>query len=257
MNGSAGAEDTRPWWSTYFDEVFLRIYRPLKDDETTAIEVDAVCALLGIEPGASVLDVGCGWGRHSLELARQGLKVTGVDLSERLLEEAEKASSAEGLDVRWVAGDMRKLDFRREFDVAISMFSTLGYFSSDDDDIAVLAGIREAVVPSGLLLIECMHRDLIAREFAERDWWETPDGDLIWVERSFDAVAGISHEVLRWRSPTGETGEKSHSIRIRSAPELDALLQRAGWRPIEWVGGWDLEPFTHQSERLMVVAQRA
>ncbi len=77
------------------------------------------------------------------------------------------------------------------------------------------------------------------------------------LERTFDAVGGISHELLRWRDREGRSGEKPHSIRIRSASEWDALLQRAGWRPIEWVGGWDLEPFTHKSERLIVVSEKA
>lgn len=246
-----------PWWETYFDDVFLRVYRPLMDDERTLVEVEGIRDLLGIEPGAKILDVGCGWGRHSLELARQGFRMTGIDLSPRLLQEAEKHSAEEKLDVRWISADMRELAFHGEFDAAISMFSSLGYFLSDDDDLAVLRGIREALAPDGLLLLECMHRDLIAREFAERDWWETPDGDLIWVERTFDAVGGISHELLRWRDREGRSGEKPHSIRIRSASEWDDLLQRAGLRPIEWVGGWDLEPFSHKSERLIVVSEKA
>lgn len=245
------------WWTTYFDDVFLRIYRPLKDETRTAIEVDAVCELLGLEESARILDVGCGWGRHSLELARMGFKVTGLDYSGRMLEEAERSAAAAALDVRWVRGDMREMGFADEFDAVVSMFSSLGYFATDEEDVAVLRGMRDAVVPGGLLLLETMHRDMIAREFAERDWWETPEGVLVRVERNFDAVAGISHEILRWRDVAGAAGAKPHSIRIRSATEWAAILEDSGWRAREWVGGWDLEPFTHLSERLIVVAERA
>lgn len=244
------------WWSTYFDDVFLRIYRPLKDDARTAGEVDAICEMLGLDAGARILDVGCGWGRHSLELARLGFRVTGLDLSARLLEEAEEASRAEGLDIEWIRGDMRELPFSGGFDAVISMFSSLGYFASEEDDVAALRGMREAADPGGRLLLETMHRDAIAREFVERDWWETPDGDVVRVERSFDALAGVSHELLHWRDAAGNEGEKAHSIRIRNATEWHELLGRAGWQPAEWVGGWDLEPFDHLSERLIVLAER-
>lgn len=245
-----------PWWSTYFDDVFLRIYRPLKDDAGTAAEVDGLCELLGLEEGARILDVGCGWGRHSLELARLGFQVTGLDLSARLLEEAANAARAEGLEIEWVQGDMRKMAFDARFDAAISMFSSLGYFDSEEDDLAALRGMREAVVPGGRLLLETMHRDAIAREYVERDWWDTPEGDEVRVDRTFDAIAGVSHETLHWRDAAGNTGEKPHSIRIRSATEWHDLLQRAEWRPAEWVGDWELEPFTHLSERLIVLAER-
>ena len=244
------------WWSTYFDDVFLRIYRPLKDDALTGTEVDAVCELLGLDEGAAILDVGCGWGRHSLELTRLGFRVTGVDLSARLLEEAAAAARTEDLDIEWIRRDMRQLDFDGRFDAVLSMFSSLGYFGSEEDDLAALRGMRTAVAPGGRLVLETMHRDVIAREFVERDWWETPAGDVVRVERSFDALAGVSHEVLHWRDAAGNMGEKPHSIRIRSATEWQDLLERAGWHPVEWIGGWDLEPFTHLSERLIVLAER-
>lgn len=242
------------WWAEYFDDVFLRIYRPLLGPERTRAEVDAIQELLQLAPGARVLDVGCGWGRHSVELARRGFKVTGFDLSGYLLREAERAADEAGVDVRWVRGDMRELPFRTEFDAAISLFSSLGFFDTDADDAAVLSGVRSAVVDGGGLLIESMHRDLVVREFAERDWWETPDGDRVWVEREFDAVRGISRETLRWRALDGSEGAKPHAIRIRSATEWKDLLERTGWRPEHWFGDWSLEPFDLTSERLLIHA---
>jgi SAM-dependent methyltransferase len=242
------------WWTTYFDDVFLRIYEPLLGAERTQVEVEAVMDLLGTSGEMRVLDVGCGWGRHSLELARNGYSVTGIDLSSFLIGEAERRSAEAGLDVRWVTGDVRNLNFAGEFDAAVSLFSSLGYFGSDGDDQRVLEGARRAVTAEGSLLLETMHRDLIAREYAERDWWETPAGDIVRVEREFDAVEGVSHETLSWHSPAGEAGQKRHSIRVRCGSEWKALLERSGWRPVEWFGSWDLDPFTHDSERLLILA---
>jgi cyclopropane fatty-acyl-phospholipid synthase-like methyltransferase len=245
------------WWATYFDDAFLRIYEPFLDEERTAAEVEAIVELLDLRFDARILDVGCGWGRHALELAKHGYRVTGFDLSPFLLAEAERRSSEAELDIRWVSGDMRELGFSAEFDAVISLFSSLGYFGSDADDLRVLDGMRQALGPDGVLLVETMHRDLVAREFAERDWWTTPSGDVVWVEREFDAVGGSSQETLHWRTPDGQVAEKRHSIRIRCGSEWAALLERAGWRATEWLGGWDLEPFGLKSERLILLARPA
>ncbi|MEX2570654.1 MAG: class I SAM-dependent methyltransferase [Gemmatimonadota bacterium] len=250
----AGSESNE-WWTEYFDEVFLRIYRPLLDSKRTEAEIDAALHVLQLLPTASVLDVACGWGRHALELASRGFAVTGYDQSAYLLEQAEQCASDGGVEVRWRRGDMRALPFHAEFDAALSLFSSLGYFGDDHEDETVLSGIRSAVKTGGSLLLETMHRDLVAREFAERDWWETPDGDTVRVDREFDAIAGVSRERLHWRAADGAEGEKFHAIRIRSASEWKRLLEGAGWRPIEWFGNWELDPFTHQSERLIVLCR--
>jgi SAM-dependent methyltransferase len=200
--------------------------------------------------------VACGWGRHAVELADRGYAVTGLDFSPLLLREAERGATAAGVDLTLHCGDMREMDFDADFDGAVSLFSSLGYFGSDAEDLSVLQGIRRALRPGGRFVLDTMHRDLVAREFLERDWWSTPEGDHVWVERDFDPVEGVSHEVLRWRDREGEKGEKAHSIRIRSATEWQALLREAALRPEEWFGSWELEPFSHSSARLIVLCTR-
>jgi len=245
---------TTPWWQDYFDEDFVRLYRPFLPPERTEEEVAGVLALLDPAPGTRLLDVGCGWGRHSVALAREGVRVTGLDRSATLLRIARDAARGAGVSAGWVLGDMRRLPFRSSFDAAVSLFSSLGYFGSDGEDVAVLRGVREALRPGGRFLVEVMHRDHLAREFVERDWWEGEEGEHVWVEREFDAVEGVSRECLRWRRG-GRTGEKRHSIRLRTATEWAALLEAGGLHPEEWYGGWDLSPFEHTSERLIVLAR--
>lgn len=246
-----------PWWASYFDDVFLRIYRPLLGRERTAVEAEGIVELLGLAAGSRILDVGCGWGRHAVELAKHGFQVTGIDYSPALIAEAKREAKSAGVEVEFLCGDMRKLDFDGRFDAALSLFSSLGFFETEADDVEVLRRMRKAVGSDGALVVETMHRDAIARDYVERDWWETPAGDHVWVERSFDPVAGVSHEMLRWRATDGASGAKPHRIRIRNASEWLDLLRRADWNPTEWFGGWDLEPFTHMSEKLIVVSTAA
>jgi SAM-dependent methyltransferase len=248
------------WWASYFDEVYLRIYEPLLPPAETDHEVAAIRELLEERNAKRILDVPCGWGLG-------WYSVPGV---------ATRRALAAGAAVRLVRSDMRQLPFSGEFDAALCLFSSLGYFvgppgretnrepgedtwgsgDADAGDLSVLAGIRSALTPGGVLLIETIHRDAIAREFAERDWWEAPSGDTVFVEREFDPIAGVSYEILRWRDAEGNEGEKRHAIRIRAASEWAALLATAGFRPLEWYGDWSLEPFTLSSERLIVLCER-
>ena len=237
------------WWEGYFDERFLQIYRALLPDAEAEEEVEAVVAALDLDPPARVLDLACGWGRHAVPLARFGFEVTGLDLSEVLLREARLDAAAARVDIDWVRGDMRNPPLTGGFDAVVSLFSSFGYGGADEDDLAVLRAVRQLLRPGGQLLLETMHRDLVAREFAERDWWPGPDGEPVLVEREFDPVRGVSREWLRWGGV-----EKYHTIRVRAASEWKVLFEQAGLTADAWYGGWELEPFSVRSERLLIVA---
>lgn len=242
------------WWHSYFDADFLRIYRDFLTPERTQREVAGLREMLALPYGARILDLACGWGRHSVELARAGFAVTGLDLSPTLLDEARRRADEAGVQVEWVRCDMRNLPWSGEFDAVLSLFSSLGYFGSDADDLRVLRAAHQALRPGGALLLETMHRDQVVAAYAERDWWETEDATTVWMEREWDAVRGISHELLRWRR-ADQRGERHHRIRVRSATEWRRLLRRAGLQPLEWYGDWDRAPFDRASEQLIVLAR--
>jgi cyclopropane fatty-acyl-phospholipid synthase-like methyltransferase len=245
-----------PWWADYFDDHFAELYEPHLPPEATRAEVEAIMELLGLEPGARVLDLACGWGRHSVELARERMRVTGVDLAAPLLARGRRLADAAGVEVAWLRADARELPFAGEFDAVLSLFSSLGYFLSDAEDLRVLAAARSALRPDGLFLLETMHRDHVVRHYAERDWWHGPTGEPVWVEREFDALAGVSREWLRWLE-AGEVREKYHELRVRTATEWASLLDAAGLEPAGWYGGWEAEELDADSERLIVVARPA
>jgi len=244
------------WWEEYFDQTFVSLYRDFLTPARTEREVAGLREMVALPPGGEVLDVACGWGRHSVSLARAGFRVTGLDLSETLLERGRKRAAAAGVEVDFVRGDMREIPWRASFDAVLSLYSSLGYFLSDDEDLRVLRGARDALRPDGVFVMETMHRDHIVGDYAARDWWETDDGLTVWVEREFDAVDGVSREWTRW-SKGAKSGEKYHELRIRTATEWDRLLRAAGLVPIDWYGDWELAPFIHTSEDLIVVCRTA
>lgn len=251
------------WWRTYFDERYFEMHDPLFDEARSRREVAGMRELLGLAFGDRVLDAPCGWGRHARLLAEAGCDVCGADLSWDLLRHAVTgaaplAASTGGRarrEPRLVASDIRALPFRdASFDAVVNVFTSLGLFLDDSEDVAALREARRVLRPGGALLLESMHRDDVIASYAERDAWTLPDGTEVRVRRRFDPVRGISHERLRWRRGA-EEGRKEHALRLRTATEIAGLLRAAGFGRIDFFGSWDGAPFRHTDESLIAVAR--
>ena len=133
--------DQRPWYDGFFGADYLRIFGPVLPEERTAAEVEMVVARLGLPPGARLLDLCCGQGRHAVPLARLGYRVAGLDLSRPLLERAAALAADHGQRLSLVQADMRRLPFAdASFDAVLNLFNAFGYLEDDAQDELVLAG---------------------------------------------------------------------------------------------------------------------
>jgi SAM-dependent methyltransferase len=237
------------WWRGYFDDTYFELHEPLFSEARSRGEVAGMMELLALPVGARVLDAPCGWGRHGALLAEAGCVVFGADLSDDLLRHAPAS-----LQAHCAAADIRALPFASaSFDAVINVFTSLGLFLDDAQDIIALREARRLLRPGGRLLLESMHRDDVIADYAERDEWTLPDGTDVRVRRRFDPITGVSHERLSWRSGTS-TGRKQHSLKVRTATEIDGLLRAAGFSDIAYYGSWNGAPFTHRHESLIAVA---
>jgi ubiquinone/menaquinone biosynthesis C-methylase UbiE len=249
----SGPEPDYGWWRHHFDADYHALHEPLFSEEASRQEIAAMRELLGLAHDARVLDVPCGWGRHTRLLADAGHAAIGADLSPALLARAQPPDHA--AVPPYVAADIRALPFRSgSFDAVINVFTSLGLFLDDADDIDALREARRLLQPGGRFLLESMHRDEVVAAYAERDRWALPDGTQLVARRRFDPITGISHERLRWRR-AGERGEKRHALRLRTATEIAGLLRAAGFEQVRYYGDWDGTAFRHDSERLIAVAE--
>jgi SAM-dependent methyltransferase len=175
----------KPWFESFFGKDYLEIYEHVLPSARATADVEGIIALLDLTPGARILDVACGHGRHSILLSKLGYDVTGYDLSKVFLDRARADADAQGATVRWVPGDMRNLPFLSEFDVAINIFTAFGYFEDPEDDIKTLRGVHAALRPGGRFLLETVHRDALPARFQPgvRE-------DSKWVNRSSRAPLG-------------------------------------------------------------------
>ncbi|HVE75243.1 MAG TPA: class I SAM-dependent methyltransferase [Actinomycetota bacterium] len=251
------AEIDPDWYYDFFQDRYLQIAGQARSAEPTAQECDFLQDALEITPPARVLDLACGHGRHSIELARRGLHVTGIDLSEPSLQMAQQAAEEAGIHVELLHKDMRELDFNAEFDAVINMFTAFGYFSREEDDLHVLALVAKALRPKGGFLLDVANTVRIFREYAGQAHRVLDDGTTMIEDRSYDGATGRNNVVWTFIAPDGSKSELNHSVRMYTLPELMGLLSEAGLTFERAWGDFDGSVYSaFESRRLIVKAVR-
>jgi SAM-dependent methyltransferase len=218
-----------PWYVDFFDDDYLRIFLPLLPDERTADEVNGVVEQLGLAPGARVLDLCCGHGRHAVPLAQLGYRVTGLDLSRRLLLRTAHLAARHGQAVGLVAADMRRLPFADgSFDAVINLFNAFGYLEDDAQDELVLAEVARVLAPGGSFLQELVNREALVRGWHDSDVLRLDDGLVVLQERTLDLRASRDRVRYTLLHPDGRRTSRQHVVRLYTLTELEGMLGRAG-----------------------------
>lgn len=254
------ADETTPeseWHREIFTEDFFRTL-PRNFHKQTVREAEFVIDRLGVEPGARLLDLCCGFGRHTMELARRGFEVVGLDLAMPLLQKALNEAQRRSLSIKFVHGDMRELNFQGVFDGIFNVQTSFGYFT-DKTNFKVLQGIRRALKPGGRFFVETINRDFVCEEIPMRVWWEGTEC-LILEEVDFDystSVLKVKRSFV-FEDSAREPWEQNIHVRLYSAHELQNLLRRAGFEIIELSGDYNFPGrfFGNTSRRVVVVAER-
>ncbi len=237
---------------------FWELFAPFMFDPgrmaAAPLEVEQLLDLLGLRPGAAILDLCCGPGRHALELARRGLRVTGVDRTLSHLEVARRKAQEEGLSVEFVQQDMRAFCQPETFDAVLNLFTSFGFFEDPAENRQVLRNAYRSLKPGGALLIDVKGKEALARVWRERTWYEQ-NGVLFleehhvrknwsWMENRWILLRG------------GERHEFTVSHWIYSAAELSGLLKECGFADVDVYGGFDGSPYDEKANRLVVVAHK-
>ncbi len=243
----------KPW---YEDESFWRTFESTMFDRerlgAAAGEIEQIIELLDVEKGARMLDLCCGIGRHSLELARRGYQVVGVDLTEEYLAKARRQAETEHLNVEFIRSDMRRFCLPEGFDAVINMFTAFGYFQNPDDDKRVLTNIYRSLREGGKLIIDVMGKEVLARIFQRRRW-EEQDGRILLCECKL--CRNWSWAENRWiLLEGGDRREFRFGHRIYSAVELSGLLTDCGFSCVSVHGDLSGVDYDDNAKRLIAVA---
>ncbi len=248
-------KEKEPWFS---DEWFWETYGPLMFDPQrmaeTAGEVEAIEKMAGFREQSRILDCCCGMGRHTIELARKGHRMTGIDLSRGYLKKAGEEAAKQNLSIQWKRMNALELDDNGTYDGIINMFTSFGYFDDPEDDLILLKKMHKALKPGGTLFMEMWGKEVLARDFEERVWFER-EGITILLEYGID----MNWTELRNRwlfYQNGKMTEYTFSHRIFSAAEMSQMLGEAGFPTVDIYGGFDGRVYDNQAEQLILVARK-
>jgi len=250
--------DVEPrWHETFFAEDWLRIARSIPEEHAD-LQTDFMVSALELQPGAHMLDIACGHGRHSIRLARRGFRVTGLDSSAESLDAAHEVAEAGGLELDFREGDMRELPFPDgSFDAVINIFTAFGYFEDEEGDACVIGEAARVLRPGGSFLLDTVNPPGLFQRYRDRVWETLDDGAVLFLqEHEYDVLAGRNR--ARWTLvlPDGTRRELTHSIRVYTAPELDRLLRAAGLEIATAWGDFEGGELTRESWRLILRADK-
>jgi SAM-dependent methyltransferase len=241
--------DDESFWKETFPFMF-----PASRFEAAPAEMAALLKLAKPR-GKAVLDLCSGPGRCAVELAKRGFRVTGVDRTRFLMRKAKARARAAGVKVEWVDADMRDFVRPGAFDLALSAFTSFGYFDDKSEDLLVLRNVRESLRPGGVFAIELNGKERLARIFQPTTSQRLPGGGWL-VERHeiFDGWSRIWNEWVLIR------GGKSRVFRfhqtIYSGQELKALMEAAGFADVRLSGSYAGDEYGVNAARLVAVGHR-
>jgi len=177
-----------------------------------------------------------------------------VDRTGLYIEQAKKKANEQGLNIRFVQDDMRSFCEPNAFDAVISVFTSFGYFEEVTDDKRVIENVYKSLKEDGKFLIDIMAKEVLARIFQEKRWWEE-DGAIILEEAKL--TEDWSSVESRWIIIRhGSRDEFRFSLRLYSAAQLSDLLKSSGFGQVEVYGDLSGSPYDQTAKRLVVVAHK-
>jgi len=244
------------WFETFFQSVAVEFWNRAIPPALTLSEVDFLEKALAPPPGASLLDIPCGSGRHSVELARRGYRMTGVDLSDDFLSSARARAAEAQVQLDLSQGDMRNFDVDADsFDGAFCFGNSFPYLDRTAA-ITFLQALHRAIHPRGRLVIDtgCAAESILPTLLPQR--WHRFDDIIVMSKASYIANASrldIDYTFIQ----DGRIEARPSSSYVFAVAELKWMLAEAGFEVLSLEGGFAGERYELGSPRLVLTAQRA
>lgn len=228
--------------------------------EDTKRQVDFLIDKLNLQGNERILDLACGFGRHSLELARRGYSVMGVDITPEYIEYAAKAAEKEGLNARFVCMDIRKADFPGEFDVVINMADgAVGYLENDIENMKIFQVVSKALKKGGKHFMDIMNGDYARTHFPCK-MWDAGENSLTLSEFEWDATRKTliygQKDYLYNRQLTRPEITEGNPIRLYSLNEIEDILSAVGMKVYDTYSDFNGAMSSDNRIQLMVCSKK-
>jgi len=242
------------WWKNYFSEVYY--LAAFSMDRNTKKQVEFIINQTNVDLGSNVLDMCCGYGRHSIELAKRGYSVVGVDYSDELLNKAKlKADKEELSNIEFIQHDIRDYNVVNKYKLTINMFVSLGYFNDNQDNEKAIKVLCDSVCEGGFLFLELYnYYKMYDNHESEMRY---PGGNIIITKRSFDYVLNRTH-IKRIVKNNNKNYEKEYDMEIKvyTLDEIVKLCEKNNMTVYKCFGDYNGNPFDENSESMLLILKK-
>ena len=246
----------KAWFEKWFSsKYYLELYQH-RDEEDARWIINLLQRSIPVNTRSNVLDIACGSGRHSLELARRGFDVTGFDLSKFLISEAKKGlknSKERDLRVKFLIKDMRNFNFKNSFYVALNIFTSFGYFDNDKENFKVIENVSDSLKTGGYFMFDFLNKKYLEENIVEN------------TKQKFGSTVVIQKRKIEdgfvKKSITINEGSKvfqfDESLRLYSLSEFKKAFESYGLKIHLLFGDYFGNRFNeNKSQRLIIIAKK-
>lgn len=250
----------KPMQSDWYKKIWTLDIQNQSWVEDTKRQVDFLLEKLQLKGGEKILDLACGFGRHSLELARRGFDVTGVDITPDYVKYANEQAKRDGLNARFICSDIRDMTFENKFDVVLNMADgAIGYLENDEENLKIFAVISKALKSGGKHFMDIMNGDYAITHFPCKLWdagekcltlsnfeWNADTKTLIYGQLDFPYGVPLPQPIM----------EEGNTIRLYSLAEIKEIFSRLEMSVCESYADFSGTPSSENQIQLMVCSRK-
>ena len=240
------------WYKDWFSsKLYLELYKHRDEAEAKDI-INLIQRKIPLRTDSRVLDVCCGAGRHSLELAKRGFEVTGFDLSKFLISEAKKNfnnSKESSLKIKFLLKDMRNFHFEKKFDIAINIFTSFGYFESDEENFKVFENVSNSVRKNGYFVFDYLNEGFLKANLVAKST-DVVNRKAVTQKRRIEGDFIVKDIIIGKRKYT-------EVLKLYSLKEIESVLKKYRFIVKNVFGDYlGNRYFSKNSKRLIIFAQK-
>jgi SAM-dependent methyltransferase len=227
-----------------------------RNDEDARDLINLIQRTISIKKGDSVLDIACGAGRHSLELARRGYDVTGFDLSDYLINEARTAcnkAKEKALQVHFLKKDMRHFNFKGRYDLAVNLFTSFGFFDNDQENFTVIENASNSIKKGGYFVLDFLNKGYLIENIVKYSRNKV-DNEILHQKRRIDGDYVIKD--IRIVNGNKELNYREQ-LKLYTLAELKRAFESFNLKIISKYGDYFGNPYKlKESKRIILFAQK-
>lgn len=259
MNNPASSPANGPWFESWFNSPY---YEKVYDHRNLSEAKDFIKNLtqwLQLPSNAQILDLGCGWGRHTRSLAELGYDATGIDLSPRLIAKAiehfMQAGDPISQRIKFCVGDMRDFQLNTEFDLIVNLFTSFGYFENTKQDLKVIQNAHHHLKSTGFFVLDYFNKESVISNFRDAEYHHGLEYDTK-ILRSIEQNQLIKSIEIIHKTPGRSPESYFEKVRCYDKSQLESMLNSAGLEVIQQWGTYQLSPADAKSPRCILLARK-